>query len=213
MVKVISLVALTALVPYVSALFIPGPHGFHGDSNYEAPIHVSSNAKTLDDQYIVVFHPHADDSAIAQHHTFLATALIAQPPRDLGRGGQHPFGWHNPLADLFGAIKHTYNITNVLKGYSGTFSKGAIELLRKDPMVAYIEPDQEMSICEQEKNAPWGLARLSHQEGLGFSTFNKYDYDARGGEGVTGNYSPPIPDSLCMCGKCVWLIDNHSLRD
>jgi cerevisin len=95
-------------------------------------------------------------------------------------------GWHNPLGDLFGAIKHTYNITNQLKGYAGTFSRGAIELLRKDPMVAYIEQDQEVSICAQEKNAPWGLARLSHKESLGFSTFNKYDYDARGGEGVTG---------------------------
>jgi len=203
MVKAICLVALTALVPCVAGLVIPGSHGFRGDTHYEAPIHVSSNAKTLDDQYIVVFHPHADDSAIAQHHTFLATALIAQPPRDLSRGGQQPFGWHNPLADLFGAIKHTYNITNALKGYSGTFSKGAIELLRKDPMVAYIEPDQEMTIYAQEKNAPWGLARLSHQEGLGFSTFNKYDYDARGGEGVTGNDFLPIPDSLGICGKCV----------
>ena len=191
MVKVVSLVALTALVPFVSALFIPGPHGFNGDSEYEAPVHVSSNAKTIEGHYIVVFHPHADDAAIAQHHTFLTTALIAEPPMDRGRGGQHTFGWHNPLTDLFGMVKHTYNITNKLKGYSGTFSKGAIDLLRKDPMVAYIEADQEVSICAQEKNAPWGLARVSHQESLGFSTFNKYDYDARGGEGVTGT-SPPL---------------------
>jgi cerevisin len=187
----LSLVALTALLPYVSALFIPGPHGNNDGAQYEAPIHVASNAKALEDQYIVVFHPHADDAAIAQHHTFLSTALIAEPPVDRSsRGGQHPFGWHNALGDLFGAVKHTYNITNQLKGYAGTFSRGAIELLRKDPMVAYIEQDQEVSICAQEKNAPWGLARLSHKESLGFSTFNKYDYDARGGEGVTGTAHP-----------------------
>jgi cerevisin len=189
MVKVISLVALTALLPYVSALFIPSSADrFHtGPEDYEAPIHTSSNAKTIENQYIVVFHPHAADDAIAAHHTFLQTTLLAQPPRPERDGStQQPFGWHNPLNDLFGMVKHTYNITNKLKGYSGMFSPSAIDILRKDPNIAYIEQDQEVHICAQEKNAPWGLARLSHKESLGFSTFNKYDYDARGGKGVTG---------------------------
>jgi cerevisin len=168
-------------VPYVTALFIPDYLG--RAASYEAPLHTAANAKAIEDHYIVVFHPHADDAAIAQHHSFLTTSLLAAPP---STGGQHPFGFHNPLTDLFGMIKHTYNITNQLKGYSGKFSKGALALLRKDPMVAYIEQDQQVSICAQEKNAPWGLARISHKETLGFSTFNKYDYDARGGQGVTG---------------------------
>src|SRR5262249_40674647 len=133
-----------------------------------------------------VFHPHADDHAIYQHHSFLQTTLLAaQVPVNLNRDTQQTFGWRNPVPEIFGLVKHTYNITNTLKGYSGTFSRNVIDVLRKDPSVAYIEPDQEVSICEQEKNAPWGLARISHRESLGFSTFNKYDYDARGGEGVT----------------------------
>jgi cerevisin len=37
---------------------------------------------------------------------------------------------------------------------------------------------------ETEKNAPWGLARISHRDSLGFGTFNKYLYAADGGEGV-----------------------------
>jgi cerevisin len=37
---------------------------------------------------------------------------------------------------------------------------------------------------EVEKNAPWGLARISHRESLSFGTFNKYLYTAEGGEGV-----------------------------
>jgi cerevisin len=37
---------------------------------------------------------------------------------------------------------------------------------------------------ETEKNAPWGLARISHRDSLGFSTFNKYLYAADAGEGV-----------------------------
>ena len=190
MVKVISLVALATILPYVSALFIPdSTYRVYHESEYEAPIHTSDNAKTIENQYIVVFHPHADDSAITQHHTFLQTALLAQPPVDrLSSSSQQPLGWRNPLNDLFGMVKHTYNITNKLKGYSGTFSSAAIDVLRKDPNVAYIERDQEVTIYEQEKNAPWGLARVSHRESLGFSTFNKYNYDARGGQGVTGIY-------------------------
>ena len=35
-----------------------------------------------------------------------------------------------------------------------------------------------------EKNAPWGLARISHRKSLSFGTFNKYLYSADGGEGV-----------------------------
>ena len=47
---------------------------------------------------------------------------------------------------------------------------------------------------ELEKNAPWGLARISHRDSLSFGTFNKYLYSEDGGEGVdvyvidTGTY-------------------------
>lgn len=37
---------------------------------------------------------------------------------------------------------------------------------------------------EIEKNAPWGLARISHRDGLSFGNFNKYLYTEEGGEGV-----------------------------
>lgn len=35
-----------------------------------------------------------------------------------------------------------------------------------------------------EKNAPWGLARISHRDALSFGNFNKYLYTEDGGEGV-----------------------------
>lgn len=41
-----------------------------------------------------------------------------------------------------------------------------------------------MSTPEIEKNAPWGLARISHRDSLSFGTFNKYLYSEDGGEGV-----------------------------
>jgi cerevisin len=37
---------------------------------------------------------------------------------------------------------------------------------------------------ETEKNAPWGLARISHRDSLSFGTWSKYLYSAQGGEGV-----------------------------
>jgi cerevisin len=37
---------------------------------------------------------------------------------------------------------------------------------------------------ETEKNAPWGLARISHRDSLSFGSWNKYLYAADGGEGV-----------------------------
>ena len=40
------------------------------------------------------------------------------------------------------------------------------------------------TMSELEKNAPWGLARISHRNSLSFGTFNKYLYSAEGGEGV-----------------------------
>ena len=62
--------------------------------------------------------------------------------------------------------------------------------LLTDPIqVAYIERDSEVHTMkddgpELEKNAPWGLARISHRNSLSFGTFNKYLYSADGGEGV-----------------------------
>lgn len=42
----------------------------------------------------------------------------------------------------------------------------------------------EVDSPEVEKNAPWGLARISHRDSLSFGTFNKYLFSEDGGEGV-----------------------------
>lgn len=59
---------------------------------------------------------------------------------------------------------------------------------------------------EVEKNAPWGLARISHRDSLSFGNFNKYLYAADGGEGVdvyvidTGTYV----DHVDFEGRAHW---------
>jgi len=53
--------------------------------------------------------------------------------------------------------------------------------------VDFVERDSEVHTMEDpeiERNAPWGLARISHRDSLSFGTFNKYLYAANGGEGV-----------------------------
>lgn len=86
-------------------------------------------------------------------------------------------------------MKHTYHIPGGLLGYSGHFDMEVIESVRRHPQVAYIERDSivhtmEAETPEVEKNAPWGLARISHRDSLSFGTFNKYLYSEDGGEGV-----------------------------
>lgn len=96
--------------------------------------------------------------------------------------------------EIMGGLKHIYDEVLGFSGYSGRFSEDVLEELRKSPDVEYIEQDSMVYALEQpvgvsaeatQKNAPWGLARISHRDQLGFSTFNKYQYDSRAGEGVT----------------------------
>lgn len=41
-----------------------------------------------------------------------------------------------------------------------------------------------MYASELQRNAPWGLSRISHREPLSLWTFNKYAYNPDGGEGI-----------------------------
>lgn len=45
-------------------------------------------------------------------------------------------------------------------------------------------PTQQETNTTIEKDAPWGLARISHRGSLSFGTYNKYLYSSDGGEGV-----------------------------
>jgi cerevisin len=50
--------------------------------------------------------------------------------------------------------------------------------------MAPVEAEAEKSLGDTQSNAPWGLARISHRDALGFSSFNKYFFSEDGGEGV-----------------------------
>ncbi|KAK5134206.1 hypothetical protein LTR08_006866 [Meristemomyces frigidus] len=151
-----------------------------------APILSSANAKEIADNYIVVFKKHVSDKHAADHHSWVQDthSKMQTAKTELRKRSQ------TPLTDsIFGGLKHTYNIGGSLLGYSGHFDEDVIEQIRRHPDVDYIEKDQEMHTlgsddAELEKNAPWGLARISHRDALSFGTFNKYLYSHDGGEGV-----------------------------
>ncbi|KAF8460337.1 peptidase S8/S53 domain-containing protein [Kalaharituber pfeilii] len=139
------------------------------------------------DSYIIVFKDHVKEHAAAKHHDWvqeLHTASLKKRSQiPLFKAGSE---WLNDAAD---GLKHTYNIAGSLLGYAGTFDESVVEEIRRHPDVAYVEKDSKVFALGQnepvtEHSAPWGLARISHREALGFSSFNKYIHQANGGEGV-----------------------------
>lgn len=89
--------------------------------------------------------------------------------------------------NLEGGITHSFDIDNVMMGYAGAFNQVTMEMVRRSPLVDYVERDSVVHASEFdiEKGAPWGLARVSHRDPLNLSSFNKYLYDDDGGKGVT----------------------------
>lgn len=155
--------------------------------NGAAPIHSSSNSKTIANSYMVVFKKHVTDDVARAHHSWVQDVHLESQSykTELRKRSQISF-----QEEIFEGLKHTYSIPGLM-GYSGHFDDDVIEQVRRHPDVEYIELDSEVHTMKEtespeiEKNSPWGLARVSHREGLTFSTFNKYLYSADGGEGVT----------------------------
>lgn len=145
-----------------------------------APIHAVSNP--IPDNYIVVLKPEASLDTLYAH-----TSLI-----------------HSTALRVNAALTNTTTVgvkkvyTEALKGYSGHFDGHTLNLIRAAPEVDYVEHDSVVWASETQNGAPWGLARISHRERLRLSTFQRYEFDANGGDGV----DVYVIDT----GKFVWML-------
>ncbi|KAI1295725.1 peptidase S8/S53 domain-containing protein [Xylaria venustula] len=154
-----------------------------------APILSSSSAEEVPNSYIIKFKDHVTESSISDHHSWVQKIHSDRENErtELRKRGQIPL--IDDVVDVFSGLKHTLKIGSEFLGYSGHFDDAVIEEVRKHPDVEYIEKDQVVYALKEtepelEKNAPWGLARVSHRKSLSFGTYNKYLYAADGGEGV-----------------------------
>ena len=83
------------------------------------------------------------------------------------------------LAQHGGSLRYVY--TAALKGMAANLPDAAVAALRNNPNVAYIEPDQVVSLVATETNATWGIDRID-QHALPLDQSYTYNAD---GTGVT----------------------------
>ena len=125
---------LTTLAALASASPVFFDTSIHKDA---APILSSANAKEIADSYLIVFKKHVNDKHAAIHHSWVQdTHLKVQDAKtELRKRSQ------TPLTDnIFGGLKHTYNIAGSLLGYSGHFDEDVIEQIRRHPDVSSSRP-------------------------------------------------------------------------
>ena len=164
--------------------FSTGPHpparGLE-DPAHEAPLVSSTDAEELDGSYIVVLKDSVPPESHDAHHEWLRSFVPDFSER--GRLAREQvlasIAW-NGMPDSH--IRHVY--TKAFRGYAGKFDSDVLARIRRSPEVAYVERDQTVYINDLQRNAPWGLSRISHHA-IGFGTFNKYPYDNRAGGNVT----------------------------
>ncbi|OAA32918.1 vacuolar subtilisin-like protease [Moelleriella libera RCEF 2490] len=166
-----------------------------------APVLSSVDADVIPDSYIIKFKDHVDEAGAIKHHVWIQgihTTREEESEEDRLELRKRSLG--SSIVDAFTGMKHIYNIDG-FKGYSGHFHESVIEQVRNHADVEFIEKDtiarilvpvtsekasgeKECKPGDTELSAPWGLARISHREGLGFSNYNKYLFASEGGEGV-----------------------------
>ncbi|GEQ67740.1 hypothetical protein JCM33374_g1405 [Metschnikowia sp. JCM 33374] len=94
-----------------------------------------------------------------------------------------------------GELEHFPNVTsdsveffNVssFNGYQAYLPPALLDSIKEDPLVDFVEADSIVHAYgfQTQKNAPWGLARVSQRQVSGQAP-TKYLYDDQGGNGVT----------------------------
>ncbi|KAG0168611.1 serine protease [Apophysomyces sp. BC1034] len=140
-----------------------------------APLYHNPGAEAISNSYIVVLKDHVDTYQSMSHCNWVSSLIQSQST-------------NYPLDELLdpdvaSGITHTYDMEN-WRGYAGRFNEDTMNRIRRSPDVAYVERDTIVYVMDIQRNAPWGLARISHREQLNLDTFHKYPHENSGGKGV-----------------------------
>ncbi|KAI0127602.1 subtilase [Xylariales sp. AK1849] len=95
------------------------------------------------------------------------------------KGDAKPGALSSAMSTLSTDADYVYN-SGKFTGFSSGLTPEELEALQNDDSIDYIEQDAIMTIKATQKNADWGLARLSNSQ-PGSTT---YTYDASAGEGT-----------------------------
>ncbi|EGW32936.1 uncharacterized protein SPAPADRAFT_65953 [Spathaspora passalidarum NRRL Y-27907] len=108
--------------------------------------------------------------------------------------------WYSQMSDVTrrkGSCKplEFFKLDDSFHGYSGNFPDELIKQVVEHPNVAFVERDSKWKLHRftTEKDAPWGLSRVSHRDPVNYTqnATNEFDftgpylYDDKGGTGVT----------------------------
>ena len=101
--------------------------------NEAAPILSSSTSKEIPNSYMIVFKDHVSHSNAVVHHEWVQSLHLENEhsKTELRKRSQLPMS-----TDIFGGLKHTYNIAGKFLGYAGHFDEDVIERVRRHPDVS-----------------------------------------------------------------------------
>lgn len=149
----------------------------------------SAGRNIIPNRYIIVFKDSIKSEEVdfhkqwvnEQHLTHAKALYEANPTHEFFKGAAEE------SSSELGGLLDAFHIDGLLSGYFGYFLDDTIDLIRRNPMVKFVEKDSRVFASEfdTQNGAPWGLSRISHRDALTLGSFNKYLYDSDAGEGVT----------------------------
>ena len=149
----------------------------------------SAGRNIIPHRYIIVFKDSVKPEEVEFHKSWVKDEHINSAKALYEANPTHSFfqETNKESATELGGVLDGFHIDGLLSGYFGYFLDDTIDLIRRNPLVKFVEKDSRVfaSEFETQNGAPWGLSRISHREALTLGSFNKYLYDNEAGKGVT----------------------------